>query len=111
MKLQQYEPNSVSHTGDGSADVIVVGGGLAGLAAASYVARAGRTVTLFDKSGSLGGRAESQERAGFIVNLGAHALYEKSAAIQVLKELGVKYTGGSPTGVRVMSRGHSYLAP
>jgi phytoene dehydrogenase-like protein len=77
-------------------DVIVVGGGLAGLAAASYLARAGRKVTLFEKSASVGGRAISQERNGFYFNLGAHALQADSQAAKVLAELGVPYTGGKP---------------
>lgn len=41
-------------------DVIVVGGGLAGLATASYLARAGLDVMLFEKSSCLGGRAATQ---------------------------------------------------
>ncbi|HYO51148.1 MAG TPA: FAD-dependent oxidoreductase [Chloroflexia bacterium] len=77
-------------------DVVVVGGGLAGLAAASYLARAGRRVTLFEKSASVGGRAISQERNGFYFNLGAHALQADSQATKVLAELGVPYTGGKP---------------
>jgi flavin-dependent dehydrogenase len=43
-----------------STDVIIVGGGLAGLSAASYLARAGCSVTLFEKSVLLGGRAASR---------------------------------------------------
>jgi phytoene dehydrogenase-like protein len=77
-------------------DVVVVGGGLAGLAAASYLARAGRRVTLFEKSASVGGRGMSQERNGFNFNLGAHALQMDSQATKVLAELGVAYTGGKP---------------
>lgn len=38
-------------------DVVIVGGGMAGLAAAAYLARAGKTVTLFEKAVNLGGRA------------------------------------------------------
>src|SRR2546426_5368976 len=35
----------------------VIGSGLAGLAAATYLARAGRAVTLFEKAGVVGGLA------------------------------------------------------
>ena len=41
--------------GQARSDVAVVGGGLAGLAAAITAARAGRSVTLFEGASSLGG--------------------------------------------------------
>lgn len=91
--------------------VVIIGGGLAGLAAATCLARAGRKVTLFEKSTHLGGRAVSNERDGFIFNLGAHAIYKNSPALKVLNELGVSFTGGSPEGVRCVSKGHTYVAP
>jgi phytoene dehydrogenase-like protein len=78
-------------------DVIVVGGGLAGLAAASYLARAGRRVTLFEKSASVGGRGMSQERNGFHFNMGAHALKADSQATEVLAELGVPQASATST--------------
>jgi phytoene dehydrogenase-like protein len=46
-------------------DVVVVGGGLAGLSAACYLARAGATVTLFEKAAHLGGRATTQNQEGY----------------------------------------------
>lgn len=54
---------------------IVVGGGLAGLAAATYLARAGARVTVLEKSANLGGRAASDSPQGFALNRGVHALY------------------------------------
>src|SRR5262249_1514763 len=56
-------------------NVAVVGGGLAGLTAANYLARAGFSVTLFEKSRSVGGRAKTDAEQGFHFNLGPHALY------------------------------------
>ncbi len=44
--------------------VVVVGGGLAGMAAAWRLARAGRAVTLFEASDRLGGKASSIDVAG-----------------------------------------------
>lgn len=76
-------------------DVAVVGGGLAGLAAAATAARSGRRVVLVD-AGALGGRARSTERDGFTFNLGPHALYRGGHAERVLDELGVTPTGGPP---------------
>ncbi len=59
--------------------VVVVGGGLAGLAAAAYAARAGTRVILFEAREELGGRARSDEDDGFTFNQGAHALYRGGA--------------------------------
>lgn len=76
----------------------VVGGGLAGLAAAMYLARAGHPVRLYDKARDLGGRARTRQIAGFRFNLGPHALYAGGAARAVLDELGVRWTGSKVGG-------------
>ena len=75
-------------------DVAIVGGGLSGLAAAVLAARAGRSVVLFEKARELGGRASTQSRAGFSLNLGPHALYRGGAGMRVLREIGVAVGGG-----------------
>ena len=77
-------------------DVIVAGGGLAGLAAAAYLARAGRRVTVLEKAEELGGRARTRERSGFLFNVGPHALYVAGQARAVLRELEVPFTGQPP---------------
>jgi len=84
--------------GERGADVVVVGGGLAGLAASAYLARAGRDVVLVEKAAAVGGRARTQSDGEFQLNLGAHALYRRGAAAAVLQELGVPVAGGRPTG-------------
>ena len=61
-------------------DVAVIGGGLAGLTAACYLARQGREVTVFEQAAELGGRAATQLSDGFAFNRGAHALYSGGAA-------------------------------
>lgn len=86
-----------------SAPVAVVGGGLAGLAAAVLLARAGRSAVVFEKSARLGGRAVTQEEEGFRFNLGAHALYRGGEGMAVLRALGVETPGGVP----VTSGGHA----
>ena len=80
-------------------DVAIVGGGIAGLTAASYLARAGRSVALFERSATLGGRAATTDHDGFLFNRGAHALYTGGAASEVLRELGVTYEAGIPKRV------------
>ena len=61
-------------------DVVVVGGGMAGLTAACYLAREQMEVTVFEKASYLGGRAATQEFDGFRFNRGGHALYSGGAA-------------------------------
>lgn len=80
-------------------DVIVVGGGLAGLAAAATAARAGRRVVLVEGQ-SLGGRAQVDRREGFTFNRGPRALYLSGAGVDVLADLGVPTDRGGPPAVR-----------
>jgi len=75
---------------------VVIGGGLSGLAAATYLGRAGLRTTLLERSPSLGGRAATDTPSGFALNRGAHALYTGGAASAVLSELGAIYTAGIP---------------
>lgn len=77
-------------------DAVVVGGGMAGLTAAAYVARAGRSVVVLERSSRTGGRAITEERNGYYFNLGPHALYTNGFAATVLNELGVDVSGGEP---------------
>jgi phytoene dehydrogenase-like protein len=79
------------------ADVAVIGGGLGGLATAAYVARAGRSVVVYEKAPTLGGRAATTAAGDFLLNLGPHALYAAGHGIAVLRELGVELHGGKPS--------------
>ncbi|MSO38563.1 MAG: FAD-dependent oxidoreductase [Acidimicrobiia bacterium] len=54
--------------------VVVIGGGIAGLAAAASAERSGADVTVLDARGSPG-RARTQLVDGFLLNQGAHALW------------------------------------
>lgn len=77
-------------------DIVIVGGGLAGLTAAAILARAGREVRLLERHTTIGGRAETQELNGFHLNLGAHAFFLGGPAERILRDLGVVITGGKP---------------
>lgn len=79
-----------------SKNVIIVGGGLAGLSAAVFLARAGRTVTIFERRRYLGGRAVTHLRHGYRFNLGPHAFYRNGHGWNVLRELGIPVRGGIP---------------
>src|SRR5687768_3957361 len=92
-------------------DVAIVGGGVAGLTAASYLARGGRTVALFERGAALGGRAATADHDGFLFNRGAHALYTGGAASAVLRELGVSYRASVPTGVFGLAEGRISRLP
>lgn len=74
-------------------DVIIIGGGMAGLAASVYLARAGKSVLLLEKAPALGGRASTTKKAGAMLNLGPHALYVNGPGAKVLRELGVQPQG------------------
>jgi len=71
-------------------DVVVVGGGAAGLTAAAYAARAGRSVALFDRQAQLGGLVQSVERDGFVFDMGLRAVENAGIVLPMLEELGLR---------------------
>src|SRR5690606_37559609 len=94
-------------------DVAVVGGGLAGLTAAIYSARAGARTILLEAAPTLGGRARTTIREGYAFNFGPHALYRAGPAMRVLRELGIEPRGVPPQakGAKVIRRGRLHAAP
>jgi len=79
-------------------DVVVIGGGLAGLLAATSAAQRGSRVTLLEGH-LLGGRAQSDQRRGYVFNRGPHALYRKGAGWAALSDVGVVPRGKPPLGI------------
>jgi phytoene dehydrogenase-like protein len=77
-------------------DVVVAGGGIAGLCAASFASSAGARVALYEASPDLGGRARTRVKEGFCFNFGPHAFYRRGAFDTALRDQGVVARGKVP---------------
>ena len=72
-------------------DTIIVGGGPAGLAAALYLAEAGRSALVLEKRPVLGGKVSSwRDRDGDVLETGLHALFGGYATVHsLLRTVGI----------------------
>ena len=71
-------------------DAIVVGGGIAGLTSAAYLAQAGRSVLMCEKEEICGGLVNTFERDGFFFDGGIRATENSGALFPMLRQLGLK---------------------
>ena len=71
-------------------DVVIIGGGLAGLSTGALLAKQGKRVTVIEKGNQPGGRAYTYEEKGFTFNYGPHAMYipESGILADVMARLG-----------------------
>ena len=70
-------------------DTVIVGGGMAGLTAAAFLRKAGKTVLLLEKNDQCGGLVRSFSRKGFTFDAGVRALLDSGIIFPMLKELGL----------------------
>jgi len=70
-------------------DTIVVGGGVAGLTASIYLARAGQRVLLIEKNKECGGLVNTFNRDGFYFDSGVRALLDAGIIFTMLKDLNI----------------------
>lgn len=93
-------------------DVIVIGAGLAGLAAGATATRAGAAALVLDAHVP-GGRARVTTKDGFVFNRGLHALYYAGAGWEVLRRLGIEPQGSPPPLGRyqALADGELHLLP
>lgn len=69
---------------------IIVGGGIAGLTATTYLAREGQKVLLIEKNRELGGLVNSFSRNGFTFDAGVRALEDAGIIFPMLKDLNIE---------------------
>ena len=71
-------------------DTIIVGGGMAGLTAAAYLARAGKRVLLMEQNRECGGLVSTFEHNGFRFDAGVRALEDAGIIFPMLADLGIQ---------------------
>ncbi|MCL6614868.1 MAG: FAD-dependent oxidoreductase, partial [Firmicutes bacterium] len=72
------------------ADAVIIGGGMAGLTAAAYLARAGLDVHLFEQQAVPGGYVSSFVRGGFTFPAGTTSFGSNGIVFPILEELGLR---------------------
>ena len=84
-------------------DVVIIGGGVTGLAAGALLAKSGKRVAVLEKGNQPGGRAYTFEDKGFTLNYGPHAVYRPHTGVlgEILRRLGVRdFAYGYPQPLR-----------
>jgi all-trans-retinol 13,14-reductase len=71
-------------------DIIIVGGGIAGLTSAAYLSSEGQKVLLIEKNRECGGLVNSFTRDGFHFDAGVRALEDAGIILPMLKDLGIQ---------------------
>jgi oxygen-dependent protoporphyrinogen oxidase len=69
--------------------IIVIGGGISGLACAHRLRRAGLAVTLLEESERIGGVIQSVREAGFLFELGPQSFLSTELLLELIESLGL----------------------
>lgn len=112
----------MSATGTGSGHVVVIGAGIAGLAAAHRLLQRGARVTVLEATGRVGGKLLPGEIAGARVDLGAESmLARRPEAVALARQIGLADRLQSPAtataslwtrgALRPMPKGHVMGVP
>jgi len=70
-------------------DAVIVGGGIAGLTAAAYIAKSGKSVTLFERQPKTGGLVQTFQRNGVYFDTGLRSIENSGIVFPMLKQLGI----------------------
>ena len=99
----QPRPPDASH---GPVDVVVVGAGVAGLAAARRLVAAGRRVLVLEASPQVGGKLRRRPVAGVTVDVGAEAmLNRRPEGVDLARDLGLAVEHPTTASSRIWTRG------
>ena len=91
--------------------VVVIGGGLAGLAAADSLLRAGAAVTLLEARDRLGGRVRTWRGEGAPVELGPEWIGDEGEVHDLLVATGARLVAATGRHLRRTDGGWQDLAP
>ncbi len=83
--------------------VVIIGAGLAGLAASDALAAAGQEVEVFEANPYWGGRTHSIDENGFVFDQGPHVSFTTNQAVQDV------FTRGAGSSRRILSPHHECL--
>ncbi len=70
-------------------DAVIVGGGMAGLTAAAYIARAGRSVAVIERQQKTGGLVQTYQRNGVWYDGGLRSIEDSGIVHPMLRQLGI----------------------
>lgn len=96
----------------GTYDIVIAGGGIAGLTAACYAARAGRSTLLLDRAGKTGGLAADFACRWFTFDAGVRAFENAGMLLPMLRQLGIELPlVDNPASVHIQYESVDLLGP